>query len=190
MLEAAFDLAVENGPAALTMEAIARRSSVSKETLYRWWRSKSEVVLEALVDYGEEAIPIPDTGACATDLDLFLQATARALNHPTKQLLLGLAAGAASDPRFAEVVRDQFLSHRRNALGSLLERAAQRGDIPPERTETMLDLVFGSLWYRLIFQTGPFNKAWAHDITKALALPNPQIESRRRGFRGAPPPRR
>jgi acetyl-CoA acetyltransferase len=39
-------LAAEEEPAGLHMEAIAKRANVSKETLYRWWHSKTEVILD------------------------------------------------------------------------------------------------------------------------------------------------
>src|SRR3954469_6481005 len=110
VLTATLELAAESGPAGLTMGGIAERAGVSKETLYRWWRSKAEVVLEALAHYGDEAIPVPDSGSLAGDLRAFLGATAAALDLPTRQLLRSLAAAAASDASFAAQVRDQFLA--------------------------------------------------------------------------------
>jgi AcrR family transcriptional regulator len=35
------------------MEAIAKRANVSKETLYRWWHSKTEVILDILAERGQ-----------------------------------------------------------------------------------------------------------------------------------------
>jgi AcrR family transcriptional regulator len=53
VLAATLPLAAEEEPAGLHMEAIARRAGVSKETLYRWWHSKTEVVLDALADLSQ-----------------------------------------------------------------------------------------------------------------------------------------
>jgi AcrR family transcriptional regulator len=173
ILEAALALAAERGPGAITMEAIAQRAQVSKDTLYRWWRSRTEVVLEALGGYGDEVIPVPDTGSLAGDLRAFLRATAKALDPATRQLLRALAAGAASDPAFAETVRRQFLARRRTALAAILERAAARGELAEDRVTTVVDLVFGSLWYRLIFDVGSLDRPWADGITDAIARPTP-----------------
>src|SRR5919201_3461045 len=79
ILAAAFERASQPAPGGLTMEAIGRRAGVSKETLYRWWRPKEEVLLEALAERGEEAIPVPDTGSLAGDLGRFMRSTAAAL---------------------------------------------------------------------------------------------------------------
>ena len=173
VLDAALALAGERGPGAITMEAIAQRAQVSKDTLYRWWRSRTEVVLEALGGYGDEIIPVPDTGSLAGDLRTFMRATAKALDPATRQLLRALAAGAASDPAFAETVRRQFLSRRRAALAAVLERAVDRGELAEDRVTTIVDLVFGSLWYRLIFDVGALDRAWADAITNAIARPTP-----------------
>ena len=169
VLAAALALAAEAGPAGLTMEAIARRAGVSKETLYRWWHSKIEVVLDAMVDRGQQTVPLPDTGTLAGDLRAFLHATADSLDLGTARLLQSLAAAAAADEDTAIAIRDRFLAARRAALGQLLQRAAGRGEIDPGRAGLALDFVYGSLWYRLIFRVGPVDHQWADDVAAAIA---------------------
>ena len=151
------------------MEAIADRAGVSKETLYRWWRSKAEVLLEALAERGEREIPVPDTGDLARDLRTFMRATARALDPRMQRVLRALAAQAAGDPAAGERIRDAFLSRRRAALASLLRPAVERGQLPAERADIALDIVFGSLWYRLVFPVGPLDRKWADSIADAVA---------------------
>src|SRR4051794_18405501 len=168
VLTATLDLAAEGGPGALTMGAIAERAGVSKETLYRWWRSKTAVVLEALAHYGEESIPVPDTGSLATDLRTFMRATSKALDHRTRELLRTLAAQSAADPSFADQVREEFIARRRAALAEVLERAVKRGELAPARAAVTVDFVFGSLWYRLIFGVGSLDRAWADAVADSV----------------------
>ena len=171
ILAAALELAAERDAERVTMDAIARRARVSKETLYRWWRSKGEVLLEALAQRGEEAIPVPDTGSLAGDLGRFMRSTAAALDRPTRRLLRTLAAQAAADPAFAEQTRERFLARRRAALAAVLDRAVERGELTAPRAGIALDLVFGSLWYRLIFDVGPLDTSWADAVTDAITGP-------------------
>lgn len=168
ILAGALELASEHGTEGLTMEGIAKRAGVSKETLYRWWRSKADVLLDALTDLGERAIPVPDSGTLSGDLRAFTRATARALDPSTRQLLRTLAAAAAADGAVAEQVREKFLRHRRAALATVLDRAAHRHELSDQQISTVLDLVFGSLWYRLIFVTGPLDRAWADAVADAI----------------------
>lgn len=168
VLAAALALAAEEGPAGLHMEAIARRAGVSKETLYRWWRSKSEVVLDALAEQGRQAIPLPDIGTLEEDLRAFLRATVDAANPTTVGLLRAIAAAAAADDAVAIEVRDRFLATRRADLRQLLERGIGRGEIDPNFVGLAVDFVYGSLWYRLIFQVGPLDYTWADDVATAI----------------------
>ena len=165
ILAAAFELAAEEGATGLAMEAVAKRAGASKETLYRWWRSKVDLLLEALAERGEREIPTPDTGDLARDLRTFMRATARALDAPTQRVLRALAAEAATDAAFAERVRDRFLARRRAALAIVLER----GELRRERAAIAVDLVFGSLWYRLVFAVGPLDRNWADSVAEAIA---------------------
>jgi AcrR family transcriptional regulator len=168
VLEATLALAEEEGPSGLHMEAIAKRAGVSKETLYRWWRSKTEVVLEALAEHGQRTIPVPDTGALGEDLRRFLRATVDSADPTTVRLLHAVAAAAATDTSVAHEVRDRFLVTRREALGQLLGRAVDRGEITAQYAGMALDMVYGSLWYRLIFDVGPLDYSWADEVAAAI----------------------
>jgi AcrR family transcriptional regulator len=169
VLSATLELAAEHGPKGLRMEAIARKAGVSKETLYRWWRSKAEVVLEALAERGDETIPVPDTGTLAKDLRIFLRATVASGDATTRRLLRALAAEAASDPGMAELIRERFLDRRRVALGTILGRGVSRGEISRANAALALDLVYGSLWYRVIFGIAPLDNAWADRVAGSIA---------------------
>src|SRR5882762_10995912 len=59
VLHAADDLLVEHGFGALTVEAIARRAGVAKQTIYRWWPSKVEILLDTLIEDSTKTIPVP-----------------------------------------------------------------------------------------------------------------------------------
>jgi hypothetical protein len=77
----------------------------------------------------------------------------------------------AADPNFAKAVREQFFARRRAALATILNNAVKRGELTHDRATTILDLVFGSLWYRLIFATGPVDNTWADAITDTFTTP-------------------
>jgi AcrR family transcriptional regulator len=55
VLEAVDDMLVEDGYAAMTMRGIAERAGVGRQTIYRWWGTKAEILVEAcVVDAAEE----------------------------------------------------------------------------------------------------------------------------------------
>lgn len=60
----------------LTVEAIASEAGVSKQTIYRWWKSKAGVVLEVMLT-GEgdiELVPMPSTGDLRGDCLTWIRA--------------------------------------------------------------------------------------------------------------------
>ena len=73
ILTAAFELVGEVGYARLTVEGIAARAGVGKQTIYRWWPSKGVVLLDAFLALSENAegeVALPDTGDLDADLKL------------------------------------------------------------------------------------------------------------------------
>ena len=169
-LAATLELAAADGPAGLHMEAIARRAGVSKETLYRWWRTKSELLLDAMAERGVQTIPLPDTGTLHGDLRAFLRATVDSADDATVRLLYHLAAAAAADAGVADQIRDRFLASRRAALGQVLARAVARGEITAAYAALAVDLIYGSMWYRLIFRVGALDYTWADEVAAAIGV--------------------
>lgn len=157
----------ERGYAALTIDGIARRAGCGKQTIYRWWSSKADVVLESLLERAETAIQLPDEGSLPDDLMAFLKATfAQRGQRPT---LIGLMAQALLDPAFARAFRDRFLASRRAAMRKILERAATRGEVAPDiDPETVIDVVYGVLWYRLMLNHAPLDETASSQISDLL----------------------
>src|SRR5687768_7729574 len=88
--EAALGLVGEIGYPKTTVEGIAARAGVGKQTIYRWWPSKAAVLLEAFLDMADQAAEaagpggyeIPDTGDLEADLRTVLRATVDEMNTP------------------------------------------------------------------------------------------------------------
>jgi AcrR family transcriptional regulator len=158
ILGAAISELKERGYAALTVEGIAARAGVGKQTIYRWWPSKAEVVLTALLDLSETTIAVPDEGSLPADLMGFLAETFR--QRGQRPVLVGLMAQALLDPVFATAFRERFLFRRRAVLREILDRAAARGEIAPDLDpELLIDVVYGVLWYRLLLDHAPLDDA-------------------------------
>ncbi|MEU6198748.1 TetR/AcrR family transcriptional regulator [Streptomyces sp. NPDC047061] len=158
ILAAAMDGLQEHGYAGLTIEGIAARAGVGKQTIYRWWPSKADVVLDAMLDLAETEIAVPDEGSLPADLTAFLTATFR--QRGRRPVLIGLMAQALLDPVFAVAFRERFLFSRRAALGELLERARARGEIAAGLDpDLLIDVVYGVLWYRLLLDHAPLDEA-------------------------------
>jgi len=170
ILAATLDLINENGYFGLSLEAVAARAGVGKQTIYRWWSSKADLVLEAFVRTVSEHVPMPDTGAVEEDLFRLLELifTRMALSGSGKALA-GLIAEAQADPALAAAFRSGFLEGRREGVRGMLRRGMARGEVSPEiDLEVAVDALFGPMWYRLLMQHAPLDEAFARHLVRQL----------------------
>ncbi|MET7551314.1 TetR/AcrR family transcriptional regulator [Streptomyces sp. NPDC005479] len=170
ILVAAFELVGEVGYAGLTIEGIANRAGCGKQTIYRWWPSKAHVLLEALALKADLYITNDDHGSYTDDVRAFLEDTFRlSRQQRVVDILRVLMAEAQINEKFGELFRSAFLQRRRDALQVVLDRARTRGDLPPRpAASTVLDIVFGTLWYRLLTTRQPMGDGLVEDLTATL----------------------
>jgi AcrR family transcriptional regulator len=173
ILMAALELFFEVGYARLTIEGIAARSGTGKQTIYRWWTSKADILLEAITTKAELVVPDPDEGAYVADLRMFLSASFGLARHlPVAQGLRALMAEAQIDPGFGERFRSAFVRHRRDALQRIVDRARARGDLPGHLSpDTVADIVFGVIWYRVLATSRPMDDRLVDELVLALTGP-------------------
>jgi AcrR family transcriptional regulator len=170
VLQAAADLLLENGLAAVSMDAVAARAGVSKATIYRWWPTKESLALDAL--YHEWAtVPAPrDTGSLRGDLLSLLRPWVRlAGRRPYGRAVAALVTEAQTDPEFAREYRARFLTPRRDLARAVLHRAIERGEIPADtKIEVALDLLYGPLYHRLLHGHAPLNDRFVRDVVDTV----------------------
>ncbi|MFE4264231.1 TetR-like C-terminal domain-containing protein [Streptomyces sp. NPDC056883] len=169
VLAAAVELLEEVGYQSVTIEAVAARAEVAKSTIYRWWKSKPVLVMDAYRRTVEERMPVPDTGTVAGDLTCFVGELHRVAEHPLRvRALRGLMAEAQLDPAFEEVFRT-WVESRRDVLKELLDRAVGRGELPAGADlDFAADQIFGPFWYRLLVGHAPLHPGQAARRVTAL----------------------
>ncbi|MFD5870928.1 TetR/AcrR family transcriptional regulator [Streptomyces sp. NPDC060322] len=175
--DAALSLVGEVGYARTTIEGIAARAGVGKQTIYRWWPSKAAVLMEAFVDLGTRAAEadgtagggeqgIPDTGDLAADLRLVLRATVDELNDPAIEgPTRALTAEGVSDPalgaQFVENLLEPQLQLYVTRLRAAQEAGQVRADIDPR---IALELLIAPLTHRWLLRTLPLTHEYADQV--------------------------
>lgn len=170
ILQAATDLVVEHGYAAVSIERIAQRAGTGKQTIYRWWPAKGDILMEALARKADVHIPLPDEGSWTADLRRLLDDSFTLARAPQiGELLRALMVEAQLDPEFGARFRADFLQRRRAAVATLVDRARERGDLPHTVTAGLAaDVVFGVLWYRLLAIPQPFDRELTESLVALL----------------------
>jgi AcrR family transcriptional regulator len=163
VLRAADELLVEQGYSALTIERIAARAGVSKQTIYRWWNSKAEILVEAYATDVAEHLRPPVSGELGTDVRAYLRAVATFLTAtPAGAVFRSLVGQAQHDPAVAELVRARYGIHRP------LARLLASGGLPADLDARLL----GPILYRVLVTGEPVDPAFTDPLVDAvLATP-------------------
>lgn len=180
IVQATQELLVEQGYRALTIEGVAARAGVGKQTIYRWWPSRAALVLEAYLA-GSDAVPPPVKSADThADVRALLGWLVAVLAQPIGgKVVAGLVADLKHDPDLAERYQRDVVPTRRRPMRDALEWGQARGEI---RTDADLDLavdaLHGAVFYRLLLSGEPldaeFTEQLADQVLRGIEATRPR----------------
>lgn len=111
ILEATARLFAERGYEHLSIEGIAAAAKVGKQTIYRWWPTKSDLVADCLLQglLIPTRLSIPDSGDLAADLEEWLLRVFAVIETPSgRGVLVSLIAAATSNDQIGARLRDSL----------------------------------------------------------------------------------
>ena len=172
VLSACAELVTEVGFARLTVEAIAARAGVGKQTIYRWWPSKGAVVFDALLEMNraDGELGLPDTGNLGDDLRLVVRAMVSDLTDPrTDAVYRAVFAEIQSDERLAAELTERLMSPLTSALEARLAAGRETGEVGPLVDLSVgLELIVGPVFHRWLLRTGPLDEAYADTLVNTI----------------------
>jgi AcrR family transcriptional regulator len=154
ILRAALELAVEGGFRGLSMEAIAARAGVGKATIYRRWKSKEALFVEAI---GSIALnpDVPDTGSARGDFAVASEAAVGRMAPEAFRVLPRLMADAADDPELLKALHTALVRPRRAAIAAIVRRGVERGELRPDLdVDLVSEMLIGPLIARVLLSGG------------------------------------
>ena len=159
ILEATLALLAERGIEGLTVDGVAARAGVGKATIYRHWRSRAELVMDAMASLPVSGPP-PPTGDLREDLCAAFADLGEALADPlSSRLIAALVDAAERDPELAELHAAKAVARRAPAR-ALIGDAVARGDLPGATdVDVAVDMIAGPLFYRRLVSRQPVTPA-------------------------------
>jgi AcrR family transcriptional regulator len=161
----------EGGVRTLTVEAVAARSGVAKTTIYRRWRDKWELALDAvMLDMLPRFANPVDVGDTRKELITFLDAVTKLwASPPYGPAMQGLVSEIATEPELARVYREQVVEPRREQLRPVIERGIARGDLRPDTDLRLVhELLVGPILYRLLLSGPPLDRKLTTSLVDAI----------------------
>ena len=159
-IEAATDLIVERGVAALTIEEVAARSGVAKTTIYRHWPERPGLILDT-VRASFQHVGTPDTGSLRGDLMAFFGGLVRAdLSGKVGRLMPCLIDAASRDPEM-ELLLERLGEERQAPIMEIVARAQERGELPAGLDErVVIGSIVGPIVFRKVMQRQPVDASY------------------------------
>ncbi|MDT3426979.1 AcrR family transcriptional regulator [Paenibacillus forsythiae] len=165
ILAASYDLLLENGFGAVTVEKIAERAGVSKATIYKWWPNKAAVVMDGFLSAAAARLPIPDTGSVFNNVLMHAANLVRFLTSREGKIITELIGEGQFDSGLAEAYRTRYFQPRRLEARQLFERGVERGELKKDLDiELSIDLIYGPIFYRLLVIGGELDDTYVQNL--------------------------
>lgn len=161
----------------LSIEAIAREAGVGKTTIYRWWSSKAAVIVDAFMAQVEPEIPATEVESAIVALKEQITLFIKAFTGDNGRIVAEIIAEGQASSEALKSFRDRFILPRREAASSLIEKGIKLGEFDESlNPELALDVLYGSLYYRLMVGHLPIDDNFAQHlpdvVMKGLAKRN------------------
>lgn len=174
ILNAALAALTENGYNDTNMNDIAARAGVGKAAIYRRWSSKAALITDAIVYWRPDLATddVPDTGSLEGDFDALVERAARNDDELiSNDLVLRVALEAAHDPQLASALDDLMLLKGRRVVTAILEQAAARGEVAPDRDWSVIADVLTGMGLMRVISGQSVNAKFIREVIDTLILP-------------------
>jgi AcrR family transcriptional regulator len=165
ILEAAVDVFAEVGLESLTMEGVAARAGVSKNTVYRRYPNKLDLVVSAVRCYTNVGAPPPDTGTTRGDVHDLVEGLAAILTEtPIGRMLPILVAVRTRVPEL-DVAYAEIVAEKRARHAVVVRRGIERGDFRAGvDVDVVVDAFTSPTFYRFLVTNAPLDAAFVASV--------------------------
>jgi AcrR family transcriptional regulator len=171
LLRAVLDVLRETGYDRLTVDAVAARAHASKQTIYRRWPSKAELVVAAFADAVADAPTLPDSGRLRDDLIVLLDSLVNELSS-LGDVIAGLIGELRRNPDLAAAMRTGYIDARRQTLIDLFHRARARGELAEDADVDLLWQIAPSMiFFRMLIAGEPVDRSLAERLVDEIVIP-------------------
>lgn len=166
ILGATWDELTAVGYVRLSMEGVAERAQTGKQVLYRRWHNRAELVVAAMRHrFTSIADDIPDTGELRGDVLAVLRRMVRRFDDVGPDVVHGLMAEASD-------LGPEFLAIMTDVMGTILQRAARRGEIRIEAVNRRITTLPADLLrHEMLLTQDPIPEVAVIEIVDDVFLP-------------------
>lgn len=168
VLAAAVNELLSRGFDGLTIASVAEAAGVHVTSVYRRWRTKEQLITDALLSHIDPSVEVPDTGDVRRDLIELTTNVHESLSSPQSKAMLRLASMPVEIDRLDEA-RRRVLEERMDAMGVVLDRAVLRGDIGAGVDRRLaLEFLHAPIYARVLLTRDPVDESYVGRLVDLL----------------------
>ncbi|WP_068176899.1 TetR/AcrR family transcriptional regulator [Mycobacterium sp. UM_CSW] len=160
------ELLLERGFDGLTIEAVAARAGVGKQTIYRWWPSRPVLVADVMLEDADKILASVDhTDDLAADLVGWVRKLAATLTAPRGSAMLRILTVACMEhPETAAKLRAGFSLPLHESVRSRL----LADGIDEATAESAADAIVGGVVYPILSDAQSYSRRRAERTTRII----------------------
>ncbi|MDJ0600661.1 MAG: TetR/AcrR family transcriptional regulator [Crocosphaera sp.] len=169
ILKVAYEMLNEVGFMDLTIEGVAARAEVGKPTIYRRWKSKTALAMDAFLEAVAPEITFPDTGSIKDDFKEQMHKIVKLMNSSRGEVLANVIGCGQAEGELLSVYRDKWLTPRRDDAKRIFQRGVERGELRSDiDAEIAIDALYSPLFYRLLLKHQPLTDQFVDDLVNLV----------------------
>jgi AcrR family transcriptional regulator len=130
ILAATLDFIAEgHGPSTISISAVARRAGAGKDTIYRRWPCKEDLLLDALGSQQRELDIPPDASTREALVALLADLIERLQDERNRRILRSLHGAGDEFPKLNRQYHEQIIEPRRERVRTLVRAGIARGEL-------------------------------------------------------------
>ncbi|MET4428753.1 TetR/AcrR family transcriptional regulator [Mycolicibacterium sp. 624] len=160
------ELLVERGFDGLTIEAVAARAGVGKQTIYRWWPSRPALVADVLLSDADKILrPVKHTADLSADLTAWARNLAATLTTERGAAMLRILTAASLEHEdVAARLRSGFSTPLQDSVKSRLLAA----HIDEPTAQAAADAIVGGIVYPILSEGRAYSRDRAELTTRMV----------------------
>jgi AcrR family transcriptional regulator len=160
------ELLLERGFDGLTIEAVAARAGVGKQTIYRWWPSRPALVADVMLEDADRILAsVNHTGDLASDLIGWVRKLATSLTTARGSAMLRtLTAAGMEHEETAVKLRAGFSS----PLHESVRRRLLADGVDEATADSAADAIVGGVVYPILSGAQPYSRRRAELTTRIV----------------------
>jgi len=160
------ELLLERGFDGLTIEAVAARAGVGKQTIYRWWPSRPALVADVMLEDADKILAsVNHTGDLAEDLVAWVRKLVASLTTARGSAMLRtLSVAGMEHEETAVKLRAGFSSPLHE---SVRNRLLAEG-VDEAAADSAADAIVGGVVYPILSGTQPYSRRRAEMTTRIV----------------------